>query len=179
LPDIDKFALSLLEESKRFLEKCEDEKDEGGTAYLHAALLLAFCSLEAHVNSVSDDFLQSPDLSAHDQSILEERDVQLVDGEFVLKKNLKMYRLEDRILYLHKRFSGDKFDKGAPWREGLATAINLRNKLTHPKAVPQITKASVERAIEAVMATIDSLYLAVYKRKFPAVGRGLQSHLTF
>ena len=65
---IDEFASSLLDEAKRFLEKAA-VRDAGETAYLHAALMLGFCSLEAHTNAISDDFSKGGDLSITDQSI--------------------------------------------------------------------------------------------------------------
>ena len=61
MSQIDQFAQSLLEESKRFPEKAKDGSNREGTnAHLHAALMLVFSSLETHVNSIADDFIDSP-----------------------------------------------------------------------------------------------------------------------
>ena|SRR5215469_317248 len=106
---IDEFASSLLEEAKRFLEKATAH-DSGEQAYLHAALMLGFCALEAHTNPISDEFSIRGDLSIADQSILTERDIRLEHGEFKLGP-LKMYRLEDRILFLHLRFGGTPLNR--------------------------------------------------------------------
>ena len=71
MADVDAFASQLLEEAKRFLEKAVIDGDaEGESGYLHAALNLAFSALEAHVNSIADDFLVRSDLSLLDRSIL-------------------------------------------------------------------------------------------------------------
>jgi hypothetical protein len=70
-------------------------------------------------------------------------------------------------------------DLAAPWRSKLAGAIDLRNKLTHPKSIPKITIGAVEKAIEAVIETIDALYLALYGRPLPAASFGLASTLDF
>ena len=67
--EIDDFALSLLEEAKWFLEK--GGRNAGNSLespFLHAALLVAFCSLEAHVNSVADDFALRPGVLPHEIS---------------------------------------------------------------------------------------------------------------
>lgn len=106
MSDFDVFAIQLLEEAKRFLEKAS----EGGepvaeAAYLHAALMLSFCALEAQVNSIGEEFSIRTDLSAHEQGIILERNVKLENGEFKLQSNLKMARLEDRIEFLHTKFS--------------------------------------------------------------------------
>jgi hypothetical protein len=174
---IDEFASSLLEEAKRFLEKAAADY-AGEQAHLHAALMLGFCALEAHTNAISDEFSTREDLSIADQSVLTERDIRLEHGEFKLGP-LKMYRLEDRILFLHLRFSGKPLDRNASWWSELSSAIGLRNQLTHPRAVPAITHADVSRAISAIIDTIDALFQAIYQQQFPAANRRLQSRLDF
>lgn len=178
---IDDVSAVLLEEAKHFLEKAQAETGLAGkTAYLHAALNLGFCSLEAHVNAIADDFLTRKDLSVFDCSILREKDYRLNDGEFVLDETkLKMYRLEDRIQFLHRRFSGKKLDRKSSWWSDLQSAQGLRNKLSHPKDAPAIDERGVIRGLQAIIDTINALYKAVYKRRFPASSRGLQSSLTF
>jgi hypothetical protein len=176
--DIDAFAASLLEEAKRFLEKAgDDDGQEAEDANLHAALMLAFCALEAHVNSVADEISIRKDINIHDRGALLEKEVRLKDGEYYLANALKIHRLEDRIAILHRIFT--KKAAAGPWKSKLAAATDLRNKLTHPKDVPAITAAAVKRAIEAVIETIDALYLSVYGRRFPAANRKLESRLDF
>ena len=180
MSQIDDFAQSLLEESKRFLEKARDGGEASGIdAHLHAALMLAFSSLEAHVNSISDDFVDRPEMSVHDKAILLEREVRLEKGEFTLTSVLKMVRLEDRIQFLHVRFSGNPLDRNQVWWTRFAEATSLRNQLTHPKELLVIKPDAVERAIQAIIDTIDALYQAIYKRPFPAAARGIDSALTF
>src|SRR5882724_8143500 len=111
MPSFDEFSRQLLEEAKRFLEKAKGTKDPGQSAYLHAALTLAVCALEAHVNAICDDFLIRSDLSILDRSILSERIHELIDGEFKITDRLKMYRLDDRIEFLFRRFSTTPLDK--------------------------------------------------------------------
>jgi len=179
MADIDAFATSLLEESKRFFEKASAESDQAAkAAYLHSALLLGFCSLEAHVNAISEDFVNRPELSAHEKGVLLEKEARLENGEFVLG-GLRMHRMEDRISFLHRRFSGLPVDKKALWWSELAGAIDLRNKLSHPKEATAITAQSVERALRSIIDSIDALYQSIYKRKFPAANMGMQSKLDF
>jgi hypothetical protein len=61
MQSFDEFSRLLLEEAKRFLEKAKGTEDPGQSAYLHAALTLGACALEAHVNAVCDDFLTRDD----------------------------------------------------------------------------------------------------------------------
>lgn len=177
---IDQFAGSLLEEAKRFLERAVEAKFvEARNAYLHAALMIGFCSFEAQVNAIADEMSVGHGLTVHDKAVLQEKDVRLENGKFSLQKGLKIYRLEDRVMFLYARFSVTKLDKTEPWWMALQGAVNLRNELTHPKAVPAITVAAVRNALTAIVEATDRLYRAVYKKPFPAAVRGLYSTLDF
>jgi hypothetical protein len=181
MPQIDAFANQLLEEAKRFFEKSEESSNaDGKAAHLHASLMLSFCALEAHINAVSEEFSRRSDLSVHERGMLLEKDVRLEDGEFRLTPSLKIARLEDRIDFIHRRFSGKPAERSpTSWRGRLSAAISLRNQLTHAKDVPAIGGADVERAIGAVVDTLDGLFLALYKTNFPTAGRGVRSKMSF
>jgi hypothetical protein len=179
MPSFDEFSRQLLEEAKRFLEKAKGTDDPGRSAYLHAALTLGMYALEAHVNSVCDDFLTRPDLTILDRSILSEKDYQLLHGEFKVTDRLKMYRLEDRIEFLFRRFSKTLLDKQASWWGQLQAAFCARNNLSHPKAVSTLTCDSVERDLRSVIEALEALYKAVYKKRFPPRSRDLDSMLNF
>ena len=177
---VDQFATVLLEEAKRFLEKSKAETSaDGKTAYLHAALNLGFCALEAHINSIADDFSSRQDLSPLDRSILLEKRVELKNGRFELVDKLKLFRLEERMEYFHRKFSGKPLDKSVSWWSQLKDGLDLRNGLTHPKNEPQVDEKLVSRALQAIIDAIDSLYKAVYKKRFPGIRRSLNSNLTF
>jgi hypothetical protein len=168
-----------LEEAKRYLEKARESQDiDEKSAHRHAALMLGFCSLEAHVNAVADDFAGRRDIDLHDRAIMGEAEVKLEKGRFVLG-NLKIYRLEDRIEFLCRRFGGKPVEKNSGWWPSLSTAIKLRNSLTHPKVVPDVTAEAVALALNAIIQTIDAIYQCVYGKPFPGAGRGLQSRFVF
>lgn len=57
----------------------------------------------------------------------------------------------------------------------LKQSIDFRNKLVHPKEYIEISEKQVENAINAVLDTMNKLYLVIYKRKFPAYGMGITS----
>lgn len=177
---IDDFAASLLEEAKRFLEKAETASSDADaqTAFLHAALMLGFCALEAHINATADEFADRPELSIHERAILLEQEVRFSQGEFKAGA-LRMVSLQDRILFLHLRFGGKPLDRSAVWWGELSNALTLRNKLTHPKEVPSIGTEAVRRALQAIITGIDVLFQAIYHRPFPVANRGLQSRFTF
>ena len=182
LSEFDDFAASLFEESKRFLEKATDANEDEGAraAYLHAALNLAFCSIEAHLNAVCEELASHKEFSApHDLGVLREKDVRLEDGEFKLK-GLRIYPLEERLTFVHRRVSGKTPDKQSRWWSDLVAAVALRNRLTHPKEnPPSVNIQNVKSALSAIIEAIDVLYQAVYSRPFPPAKRGLQSKLTF
>jgi len=177
--DRDAFAISLLEESKRFLEKAKASDSAGREAFLHAAILLAFCSLEAHINSMAEDFACFMTLTPHELGLLREREVKLDNGRFEVTESLRMVRLEDKIRFICDRFAQKKVDFTAPWWSRLGDASKLRNELTHPKEYVPLEINAVSSAIESIIATLDAVYTAVYNRRFPAAGLQLDSELTF
>lgn len=179
---IDDFAKLLFDEAKAFLEKGREATSlEAQTAYFHASLLLGFCALEAHLNSIADDFLTTrSDLSLLDQSILAEKKLELKNGEYSLTIQFQMFRLEDRIEYLSRRFAGKVIDKTATYWTDFSDATKLRNNLTHPKEPPTIDALSVERALTAILELLNVLYRDIYRVKgYPGYNRGLDTAMTF
>lgn len=177
--EFDEFATSLLEEAKRFLERAAGATEkEAQDAFLHSALLLAFCSLEGHINAISVELAVRPEFSTHEKALLLEKEVRLQDGEFVLT-GLRMTRIEDRILFLHRHFSGKALDTSVKWWGQLGHATSIRNRLTHPKNVQPVTIQNVKDALSAIIESIDSLYRVIYKTGLPAANLQLQSRLNF
>ncbi len=178
MSDIDDFAEKLLEEAKGFLEMAKGAKrTEAKDAYLHAALSLGFCAFEAHVNAIADDFFSRKELNPLERSILAERDYKLEDGVFVIQNTLKMYRLQDRIEFMHRRFSGKPLKKTDTWWSEIKKGLTIRNDLAHPKAAHAITDKAVEQALRAIIDTLSVLYRAIFKREYPPKRRGLDSSL--
>lgn len=180
MAEFDLFANQLWEESKRFFEKgIEASEASSQEANLHAALMLGFCALEAHVNAIGEEFSVAKNLSLHEKALLLEKEVRLENGEFKLTAILKMAKLEDRMRFLHLKFSGHPIDTSSAWWGKFKQALQLRNDLTHAKAIPSVTKKAVKDALQAMLDALDALYKAIYKKKFPPVGQGLQSSLIF
>jgi hypothetical protein len=181
MADIDDFAIQLFDEAKRFLEKAQacDVDAAGREAFLHASLNLGFCALEAHLNAIADDFATIQDLSLQDKSLMFERRIELIDGKFELSEQLQMYRLWDRLLFFGRRFSGETMDTSSPFWGELKNALNIRNDLTHPKVKPEVTIESVQRALAAILETLDVLYHRVYRKGYPSLRRGLASNMSF
>lgn len=175
------FAADLLEEAKRFLEKAGDTKNaDAPKAFLHAALLLGFAGFEAHVNAIADDFLTRNDLTPHERGLLSEKVVELVDGEFLSKEQLKVQRLEDRLLFLCRRFSTTPLDRKASYWGAFQEATRLRNKLTHPKSEdPVVGETEVQRSLNAIIELLNVVYVSIYQKKLPAYNRGLSSKKVF
>ena len=174
----DDFATLLFEEAKAFLEKYRSRAEETSVeAYLHAALLLGCCALEAHINNVAADFVDRPELGIQEQSILQERDITLKGGQFELTNTLKMFRLEDRLEFLCRRFQKQPVDKSKSWWGSLKAGLKLRNRITHPRTPCTITEQQVSDSLNAVLEAIDVLYRAVYRKPYPGKGRQLDSRL--
>jgi hypothetical protein len=180
MDEFDVFAATLLEESKRFLEKANDcPEPNGRTAYLHAGILLAYCALEAFIATIAEEFKNNNDFTEHELALLIEKEVRIRKGKFTLANANKFYRIEDKIEFLHRHFSGVEISEKDAWWSALKTGMKLRNDISHPKNATLITLDSVTLAIAAVIDTISALFKAIYGRDFPAANRRLQSKLTF
>lgn len=183
MSEIDKLSTQLFEEAKRFLEIAitmnNDPVAKG--AYAHAALLVGFSSLEAHLNAVAEELAMRPNLGVLDRSILTEREFGLDKGRFQTTQQLKMYRLEDRLSYILANFSppGSPSPVTSLWWSNLKAGIDLRNQLVHPKASVQVDTAAVATALTSILECLNALYQGVFSRPFPPHNRGLQSTFTF
>lgn len=168
--NIDDFASQLFEEAKAFLERFDNHKK---VAYLHAALNLAFCSLEAHVNAIAQEYSLATNLSAWDRAVLLEKTIDFEDGVFETGSKSKMYRLEDRITFLCRRFSANPISKQTSLWSNFKEALNLRNDLTHPREHIEVTREAVAKSLTAVLDILDHMYIALYKRQYPLKNLGL------
>jgi hypothetical protein len=181
MAEIDTYAVTLLEQAKRFLEKAHDPgcDADGRQAFLTSSLLLAVASLEAHLNAVADELLIRPQLSVLDQSILAEKDFGLKNGSFGLTNHLKMYRIEDRLKFIFARFTRAPDPTSEPWWSGLAGGLDLRNKIVHAKDALVLSEPQIRRCLLAVVDCVNALYKGVYRKGLPGYGRGLNSQLVF
>lgn len=175
--DIDAYASSLLEMSKRFLEKGSAGDEESAQAYFTAALLLGVSALD--LNAIADEVADRPGSEVIELSLLQERDYRLEKGHFRLGNSLKMYRLEDRLEFLFKRFTKSTSPRTEPWWGQLQAALELRNSVVHPKNKPNVTKSAVEKSLKAILDCLNALYLGLYKKGLPGFKRGLDSAMTF
>lgn len=178
--DFDNFTVLLFEESKALYErsKTTTSDDFSKDAFLHSSLLLVMSSLEACVNSISEELLIDPyknDYSLLEQSLLLEKDITYENGYYQLGKSLKMSRLVDKIEFLMVKFLRDKWDSKVIWFVQLKQSIDHRNRLVHPKEHIKITEKQVEIAITSVLETMNALFKAIYKKPFPSYSYGLTS----
>lgn len=177
--DFDGFITQLIEESKAFYERAKKTSESiEKEAYLHSSLLLAMSSLEACINAIVEEILIEPYRNHYDileQSLLLERDISFKNGHYQLGKGLKISRVTERIEFLIYKYSGKELPQDENWYVMLKQSLDFRNKLVHPKEYIKITEKQVENAINAVLDTMNKLYLVIYKRKFPAYDMGITS----
>ncbi len=176
LETADDFASLLFEQAKAFLQKYHSHKETPtAVAYLHASLLLGYCALEAHINNVASDFADNPKFSILERSLLQEREISLKYGRFEVTNSVKIFRLEERYEFLYRRFHKQALNKDDAWWSRLKAGLELRNAITHPRTLRTVTEKEVANSLKAVLAAIDALYQAVYKKSYPGKGRRLDS----
>lgn len=175
---MDAFAAQLLEEAKWHLESAASApSDEKRAAYCHAALLVGVSALEAHLNALCEELALRPSLTVLEKSMLLEKDYQLNKGAHELSNKLKMYRLVDRLEFVFVRFTKAKTAPRDAWWSQIKKAIELRNGIVHPKEAAALSKAEVERALNAILDCLNALYLGVFRKRHPAFGRGVTSSI--
>lgn len=176
--DADAFSILLLDEAKRFLEKGLDETGAARAAYLHAALVVGFSALESHVNGVADELATRPRTDLLAQSILQEKPVKLIKGEWMLGTKDQYFRLEDRISFLLNSCS--KVDAASSsWWSDLISGIKARNSIVHPRDAVDLSSSDVQRYLGAIIASLNAIYLGVFGKGHPSFNRGLQSTMSF
>jgi hypothetical protein len=183
-PSVDDAFVAYFEDAKAFLilAQCREKEGNGRSvdAFCRASLLVGFASLEAFLCSVATDFIDSrhPDLSVHDLGFLSEKEVNVdVNGAFAISDRTKFSRLEDRILFVYRRFSGTKFDRTKSFWSTLQSGIKLRNEVVHPKNYQSLSPQMVAQSITAVLEVMNYISIGVYKRKLPLASRRLSARL--
>ncbi len=119
------------------------------------------------------------DLTILDRSILSEKEFRLEKGEFIVVPTLKIYRLEDRLQFLFHRFGKATCARTLSCWNDFQAALDLRNRIVHPKDKPEVTEALVQRSLASILALLNDLYTALFKKGLPGFGRGLTSSMTF
>jgi hypothetical protein len=87
--------------------------------------------------------------------------------------------LEERVLFLYRRFSGKKIDRTKTFWSLLQSGIKLRNEIVHPKEYQTLSPKIVSQTLAAILDTMNYISLGIYKTKLPIAGRGLSAKLEF
>jgi hypothetical protein len=182
--NIDEAFAAYFEDAKVFLEMAQasekGNKPRSSDAFCRASLLVGFASFEAFLHSVSMDFVDSghPDLSVQDIGFLREKEVGLdADGAFKISDKNKYARLDERVLFLYRRFSGKKFDRTKSFWSLLQSGIKLRNEIVHPKEYQTLSTKIVAQTLTVILETMDYISIGIYKNKLPITGRGLTAKI--
>lgn len=176
MSEFEVYSSELLSSSKLFLEEAKADFSKGGKQRkLRAALTHAFFFLEAQLNYVASHFSSSSEFSVIERSLLSERDIALVNGNFILTEKTKFFKLEDRVEFLLARFSIDLVNAKGTWFSDLKSSIKVRNRLVHPKDAHSLEVNEVEKAILSVLGCLSALYRAIFGKPFPPSALGLHS----
>lgn len=177
MKDFDFYGEMLFEEAKYYLEiaKSEEENTKEETAALHASLLLAMSALEAYINAVAEELVENFELNVFEKSLLSEKNIELNKGKVNLGRNLKMYRLIDRIAFIYSKYSLKEISETDAWYVEIKQTIDLRNSLVHPKNIVVLKYSQVEKALWSILNVVNEIFIAVYKRRVPIYSYGVQA----
>ena len=178
MDSFDFFGEVLFDEAKFLYEKaCETKFDKERQLYLHSSLLMGMSALEAYVNSICEELVNTEEykLELYEKMLLSEKKIELNNGIALLGNKLQMTRLIDKIEYIYCKYSHKKIEQSDNWHDGIHAAIQLRNSLVHPKEVITLNDRQVETALMNILQTVNVLFYAVYKHNVPILNYGLQS----
>lgn len=175
--EFDEYCSNLIEEAKWFYQvgKLEDD-DLKKQALLRGAVLIGISALEAYVNGIVDEVSLMNNFGIAEMSLLKEKDMSLIDGEYQLKDNLKMRRLVDRVSLLYRKYT-QQIPKDTFWWIDLNNSIKTRNKMVHPKESIALSENEVDKYLTAILNCINDLFKAIYKKGLPTFGLELTSKL--
>lgn len=171
--DINEFVKDLISDSKYFLDQAKDNKKEIiKLRYIRAVITTIWSALEGWINCVSSDFVLLPEekLKLYEKAFLLEKKLLLTEkGEFKITNQDQYNRIQDKILYLLKRFGNYEVDKGSKLWNNFKTTKKLRDGLTHPKSelleTKSLTIKNAEVAIDSVVEMLKLLTKKIYKKQ--------------
>jgi hypothetical protein len=165
--------------SKSLLHRAKNASDpEHQKSFAEMSVATAFSCLEGMLTHVFDHFTKRDDFDIFEQSIMQEKSVRLLHGKPSLGEQ-RFQSIEDRVQFLFWRFTGQEFDKNKTWWPDFANAVSVRNSIMHPKKKGEITAQDAERAILAIIATLDDLMLTVFKKNGQKPGEGLRQVIRY
>lgn len=148
----------LFEDSKYFLEKARKHEDTNQPAtrrYLRASVITSFAALEAYVNTMLFILEGFADLELHERAFAQEKRIELMDEGYFDIRGQQFRSLEQKIKFLHWRMEGTAIPKGNTTWKAFRNAVELRNRLVHPKpgqlADSKLTVVTVKACLIAVL----------------------------
>ncbi|MCC8137691.1 MAG: hypothetical protein LIO76_06435, partial [Clostridiales bacterium] len=130
------------------------------------SLLLGMSSLEAYVNSISEELCSNFNLEIYEKAMLSEREIKVDKGKVVIGNKLKITRLIDRIELIYCKYSRKDITESDIWDADIKQTIDIRNKLVHPKEMMKLTYVQTEKALENILNTVNVLFRTVYGKMF-------------
>lgn len=137
---------TLLRDAEYFCsqaEECPKSSTHASVRYSTASILFSFMAVEFFINNMMSDFASLPKglFTVHEKGFLAERSVVFSSsGVFEVTNRPEYKRLEDKILFLVARFSGNAVGKGSGlWQKGsglrqrFQETKDIRDRLTHPR----------------------------------------------
>ena len=175
------YSKELMESAKTFahMAKAMTQK-HAKQAFLRSSFHHSFCFLESHINFITSSFQSTKQLDVSTLGFLQEKEVVLSKGDFIVSKKDRYYSLIDRIEFLIHRFGGDaEKESFQKLKSDLARLIRVRNDLTHPREANELADKDAEEAMLVILDTTDIIYRAVFKKGLPYTKLGIDKKVDF
>ena len=130
-------------------------------------------SFESFINNMMSDFAAVPEdmFTVHERGFLLEKAVVLESsgdeaGTFQISNKVQYGRLEDKILFLVARVTGESFDKSTSLWNDFIRVKRIRDSFTHPKRdnEEEATPENAELALNTIRELIGRLASTIWHK---------------
>lgn len=160
-----------LQDAYLFATEARTKQDSREAQRLYrAAVFHAAGALEAFVNYIGNTLATADRFALHEIALLTDQKFGLAHGAFSILSQQEFHRLEDKLIFLMKKF-GSEFDRSSNpnWAKFIEFK-RLRDSLTHPRTsddekTPDDYDKAVSAGLSSIIELIDCLCKAVFKKR--------------
>lgn len=170
------FVKKLLKDSEYHLAMARKaQKDENSNLeqmYVRASIFAAWAAIEGWLNCIAADFLRASDkrVPLHEKALLKQKELILdPTGIFILSERDKYRPLEERLIFILRRFGNYTLDKSRKLWQNFKETKKLRDAITHPKKGEidsfHVSRGEAERTLKTIKELIRLIMKRIYNQK--------------
>ena len=171
---MEQFVKTFINDSNFFLSEAKKHANNQQLSlrFIKASIITSWCALEGWLNCIAYSFgtsLSSKQIELHEKAFLLEKRLEIINGQWQITKVDNYQKVENKVLFLLKRFGPHAMDKGSKLWLNFKKIEKIRNGLVHPKAgkldVKELTVDNAKLSVETVKEILKILNEKIFKVK--------------